>query len=261
MSTIEPALPPDTPLVSALAPSPNFGERRAAVDMLVLHYTGMASGAAAVALLADPASEVSAHYVVNEDGTVVQMVPEAARAWHAGVSSWEGLTDINSRSIGIEIVNGGHDFGLPAFPEAQVAAVIALGCDIVARHAIRADRVVAHSDIAPARKRDPGEAFPWERLHAARLGHWVPEARADSFGRSLGPGDGGLDVATLQALLALYGYGVPQGGLYDATTGEVVSAFQRHFRPSRIDGIADPATVLTLRDLIATRPRANPPAG
>ena len=134
----------DSALVDVLVPSPNFGVRKAAVDMLVLHYTGMESAEAAIELLRTPAAEVSCHYVVREDGSIVQMVAEGARAWHAGLSSWEGITDTNSRSIGIEIVNGGHDFGLAPFPEAQIARVVALSRDIITRHGIRADRVLAH---------------------------------------------------------------------------------------------------------------------
>lgn len=210
--------------------------------MLVLHYTGMASADAAIALLQSPAAEVSCHYVVREDGSIVQMVGESARAWHAGLSSWEGIADINSRSIGIEIVNGGHDFGLPEFPQAQVAAVIALCRDILARHPIRADRVLAHSDIAPARKRDPGEKFPWDRLAAAGIGHFAPPAPDQ-------PGE--VDMGRLRADLAAYGYAVPADA---AGFSQVVAAFQRHFRPARVDGIADRATHATLQALLATRP-------
>ena len=253
-------LAPDTALVDALVQSPNFGGRKAAVDMLVLHYTGMESAEAAIELLRTPAAEVSCHYVVREDGSVVQMVAEGARAWHAGLSSWEGITDTNSRSIGIEIVNGGHDFGLPPFAEAQIARVIALSRDIVARHGIRADRVLAHSDIAPARKRDPGERFPWAALHAAGVGHLVPEA-ALTGGRFFMLGDAGEPVAALKAMLAYYGYGIGLDDTYDAATAEVVAAFQRHFRPSQVDGVADASTLLTLRNLIASRPEsANPVA-
>ncbi|MFS8036340.1 N-acetylmuramoyl-L-alanine amidase [Xanthobacter sp. AM11] len=249
---------PDSPKVDVLAPSPNFGPRKAAVDMLVLHYTGMAGADAAIALLKEPGSQVSCHYLVREDGTVVQMVAEAARAWHAGISAWEGVTDTNSRSIGIEIANGGHDFGLPDYPDAQIAAVIALCADIIARHAIRADRVLAHSDVAPARKSDPGEKFPWPRLHAAGIGHLVPEAQSEG-GRFLMLGDAGQPVAALKAMLALYGYDIALHDAYDAQTQQVVAAFQRHFRPSRVDGVADAATILTLRALIASRPQDAPP--
>ena len=244
---------PDSPWVDSLVPSPNFGPRKSQVDMLVLHYTGMESADAAIELLRSPASEVSCHYVVREDGSVVQMVAEAARAWHAGRSSWEGVSDTNSRSLGIEIVNGGHDFGLPAFPAAQIDAVVRLSADIIARHGIRADRVLAHSDVAPARKRDPGENFPWDVLHAAGIGHLVPPSRVEG-GRFFMLGDAGQPVAALKAMLALYGYGIELDEAYDVATAEVVAAFQRHFRPAKVDGVADAATILTLRELIATRP-------
>ncbi len=249
---------PDSGLVDTLVPSPNFGVRKAAVDMLVLHYTGMESADAAIELLRTPAAEVSCHYVVREDGSIVQMVAEGARAWHAGLSSWEGITDTNSRSIGIEIVNGGHDFGLPPFPDAQIARVIALSQDIITRHGIRADRVLAHSDIAPARKRDPGERFPWPTLHEAGVGHLVPEAHLTG-GRFFMPGDQGEPVAALKAMLGWYGYGIALDDAYDAATAEVVAAFQRHFRPSQVDGVADASTLLTLRNLIATRPERSIP--
>lgn len=258
----DPALPfpPDSALVGALAPSPNHGDRKTPIDMVLLHYTGMASAEAAIALLRSPAAEVSCHYVVLEDGTIVQMVPEARRAWHAGVSSWEGITDTNSRAIGIEIVNPGHDLGYPDFPEVQVTAVGALVADIIARHGIRADRVLAHSDVAPQRKEDPGEKFPWDLLHRAGIGHLVPEAPLRG-GRFFMIGDGGEPVAALQAMLALYGYGIEVTGIFDTPTQAVVTAFQRHFRRAKVDGVADASTIMTLRDLIAARPQdETPPA-
>jgi N-acetylmuramoyl-L-alanine amidase len=212
----------------------------------------MDSGAAALARLRDPLSEVSAHYLVFEDGGIVQMVPEARRAWHAGAGAWKGETDVNSRSIGIEIVHPGHAGGLPPYPEAQVEAVIALARDVLGRWPIPPERVLAHSDVAPERKRDPGEGFPWRRLAKAGVGLWVePEPIAD--GATLRPGDRGEDVATLQQALADYGYGVPVSGSYDTATEIVVTAFQRHFRPARVDGIADASTVRTLTKLIAQK--------
>lgn len=244
---------PDSELVSLLAPSPNHGERRAAIDMLVLHYTGMQSAQAAIDLLRSATAEVSCHYVVLEDGGIVQMVPEARRAWHAGVSSWEGQADTNSRSIGIEIVNPGHGQGYPDFPDRQMRSVAALCREIVERHAIRADRVLAHSDVAPGRKQDPGEKFPWEFLHHAGVGHYVHEAPKGG-GRFLMMGDSGQPIAALQAMLALYGYGIEVTGLYDEATRDVVMAFQRHFRRSQVDGVADGSTILTLRNLIGARP-------
>ncbi len=242
---------PDSPLAEAFVASPNFGERRGhrRPNALILHYTGMPTAQSALALLCDPAAEVSAHYFVFEDGRVVQLVAEADRAWHAGRGSWKGESDMNSVSIGIEIVNSGHDGGLPDFPDAQVEATIALCRDICARRAIPPERVLAHSDIAPDRKRDPGEAFPWGLLHAGGVGHWVEPAPL-SDGSLFRIAEEGPPVRALQAMLALYGYGVEITGVYDAPTRSVVTAFQRHFRPARVDGEADASTVATLKALI-----------
>ena len=226
-------------------PSPNHDARTAPIDILLLHYTGMRSGEAACARLIDADAKVSAHYLVYEDGCIDQLVPEARRAWHAGVSSWKGETDINSRSIGIEIVNPGHEFGYRDFPEAQIEAVIALCRDIVARHAIRPERVLAHSDIAPARKLDPGERFPWARLAAAGVGLWI-EPTPISDGDTLVPGQRGEDITMLQTMLAKFGYAAALSGVYDEATRDIVTAFQRHFRPARVDGIADASTLDTL---------------
>jgi N-acetylmuramoyl-L-alanine amidase len=202
--------------------------------------------------LANPISQVSAHYFIFEDGRVLQLVPEARRAWHAGLSSWDGETDINSSSIGVEIANPGHPGGLPAFPDAQIASVAALAKDIVARWGISPDHILAHSDVAPGRKLDPGEAFPWQRLHEAGIGHWVPPAPVRD-GRFFSRGDRGVPVEALQAMLTMYGYSMRITGIFDADTEKVVAAFQRHFRPERVDGVADASTITTLRDLIARR--------
>ena len=246
--------PPDSPLVNRVAPSPNHGPRAGGVrpDILLLHYTGMASTDAALKQLCDPKSKVSSHYLICEDGRIVQLVPEARRAWHAGVSSWEGKTDINSRSIGIEIANPGHDFGYPDFPEVQIKAVIALCQDIVLRHPIRADRVLGHSDVAPARKQDPGEKFPWRRLadEGVGLAPKVFTLNPEDGRLTFGDGAHGKRVSDLQGQLAKYGYGVGQSGNYDGETHAVVTAFQRHFRPERVDGRADPSTIKTLRALL-----------
>ena len=246
---------PDSALVIKVSASPTQGERVgvAAPDIIVLHYTGMADAEGALARLVDPAAEVSAHYFVHDDGRIIQLVPEARRAWHAGESSWQGETDVNSHSIGIEIVNAGHDFGYPDFPDRQIKAVVALCRDIAARKKIRADRVLAHSDVAPMRKQDPGEKFPWQRLHRAGVGHWV-KPTAIRKGPVLARGDRGEAVAALQTMLARYGYGVAVTGEYDETTAAVVGAFQRHFRPARVDRIADRSTLTTLTDLLAARP-------
>ncbi len=187
------------PLTCEQMPSPNHGPRAEGkpIDILLLHYTGMPSEAGALAWLANPQSQVSAHYFVGEDGRIVQMVAESERAWHAGQSFWAGETDINSRSIGIEIANPGHEFGYRSFPPAQIAAVIALCQDILSRHPIPAERVLAHSDVAPTRKEDPGELFPWGELAAAGIGHWVmPELVV--AGPELKFGDSGAAVADLK---------------------------------------------------------------
>jgi N-acetylmuramoyl-L-alanine amidase len=247
---------PDSVIVSTLTPSPNFGERKGVVspDMIVLHYTGMADAASAILRLCTAGTDVSAHYVVLEDGNIVQCVPESERAWHAGTSSWAGETDINSRSIGIEIVNRGHDLGMPDFPLRQIAAVISLCKSILMRHDIPAHRILAHSDVAPGRKKDPGEKFPWRLLAASGIGHWVePAPIVRSEHKMLGAT--GDEVLALQQALERYGYGVPVTGLYDAKTMEVVAAFQRHFRPELIDGVADQSTLTTLSDLLATLPK------
>ncbi len=232
-------------------PSPNFNERVGVdgPDILLMHYTGMQSCEAAVQRLTDPAARVSSHYTIDEDGTVYVHVDESLRAWHAGVSHWRGETDINSRSIGIEIVNPGHEFGYRAFPDVQIDAVIELSKGILSRHRIPPRNVIAHSDIAPGRKEDPGELFPWKRLAGEGIGIWV-EAQAD-MGESLSPGDRGDAVHALQTDLAVYGYGIDPTGDYEARTRDVVIAFQRHFRPAKFDGVADAQTQDVLRRLLA----------
>ena len=248
-------LTPESRVAAKVFPSPNHGaragERRP--DMLILHYTGMADQGEALQWLANPLSQVSAHYFVFENGHIVQMVPEIRRAWHAGAGSWAGDTDINSCSIGVEIANPGHAGGLPSFGEAQIAQVIALTRDICGRWDIRPDRVLAHSDVAPGRKEDPGEKFPWEHLHRAGVGHWVRPAPVQD-GRFFVRGDEGRPIEALQAMLGLYGYGIAVTGSYGEETENVVAAFQRHFRQERVDGVADASTITTLRDLIASRP-------
>ena len=203
-------------------PSSNFDVRALPVSMIVLHYTGMQSAAAALDRLADPAAKVSAHYVVAEDGVVVRMVDEANRAWHAGKSWWRGITDVNSASVGIEIVNPGHEFGYRPFPEPQMAAVEALVRDIAARWRVLSAMTVGHSDIAPARKDDPGELFDWPRLARAGLAETIPSARTDPNWT-----DAGFTVA-----LGRYGYDVTD-------PAAAVVAFQRRFRPRDIGGAID----------------------
>ncbi|MGQ9365399.1 N-acetylmuramoyl-L-alanine amidase [Azospirillum sp. ST 5-10] len=215
-------------------PSPNHGPRPegARVELLVLHYTGMPTAAAALGRLCDPASQVSAHYTVDEDGTVHVHVPEDRRAWHAGVSAWRGIGDVNSRSIGIEIVNPGHEFGYRPFPAAQMDAVEALCAAVMGRHGIAPADVVAHSDIAPDRKRDPGELFDWPRLARAGIGLWPMPSQADRapFG-----------AAEVADLLARIGY--------DPTCAQALLAFQRRYRPQALTGTPDRDTVALLRAL------------
>jgi N-acetylmuramoyl-L-alanine amidase len=245
----------DSYIVADVVPSPNVDERQGGPpDMILLHYTGMRDGQAALDRLTTRESKVSAHYVVFEDGRVVQCVPETLRAWHAGVSYWAGQTDINSRSIGIEIVNPGHDFGYTKFPLRQIAAVIALCKSILTRYRVPADRVLGHSDVAPARKQDPGEKFPWDLLSDSHVGHWVRPAPLTLEGPGLKPGETSEGVRRLQRQLRAYGYGVEDTGSYGEQTRIVVAAFQRHFRQERVDGIADASTLLTMRALMETRP-------
>ncbi|MDB5416892.1 MAG: N-acetylmuramoyl-L-alanine amidase [Phenylobacterium sp.] len=222
------------------APSPNFGPRTAPPFMIVLHYTGMQGGEAALARLRDPASGVSAHYLVEEDGRVFRLVAEERRAWHAGKSSWRGATDVNTASIGIEIVNPGHEFGYRDFTEAQVAAVIALVADIRTRWQVEDVNIVGHADVAPDRKEDPGERFPWKRLAEAGHGLWVEAVAAP--GAPLAEGEESTAVFALQAGFTRLGYDSAPTGKFDGHTAAVVRAFQRHWRPERVDGVADGET-------------------
>lgn len=215
--------------------SPNFGPRPAdtTIDMLVIHYTGMPTAEAALKRLCDPAARVGAHYLIEEDGTVHALVDEAMRAWHAGESFWRGETDVNGRSIGIELVNPGHEFGYRPFPEAQMAALIALARGILKRHPIPPTNVVGHADVAPRRKTDPGELFDWCRLAAAGIGRWPDGVAAGAAGEGRGE---------TARLLAAVGYET-------VDLAKAVAAFQRHFRPAAVDGIMDGETLGRLRTL------------
>jgi N-acetylmuramoyl-L-alanine amidase len=234
------------------APSPNFDARRAPPDLIVLHYTGMQTGEAALARLRDPASKVSAHYLVEEDGRVFALVPEERRAWHAGRGVWRGETDCNAASIGVEIVNPGHEWGYRPFPDAQVAAVITLLADIRSRWTVPDVGIIGHSDLAPDRKEDPGELFPWKRLAGEGHGLWFEPAleRVAALGAPLGPGDSGLGVVVLRSGLHRLGYGLQPGPDYDEETRRTVAAFQRHWRPANVDGVADGDTRARLVGLL-----------
>ena len=240
-------------------PSPNIGPRRGIErpELLILHYTGMETARAACAWLCNPVSGVSCHYLVDEGGSITQMVDENLRAWHAGVSRWKSCDDINSASIGIEIHNPGHDLGYADFPASQIEAVILLCRDIIARNGIAAENVLAHSDVAPLRKKDPGEKFPWQTLHEAGISHWVTPVPLTAD-KGLKPGDRGVAVGGLVQNLAAYGYGLAPAEVFDATLAAVVTAFQRHFRPSRVDGIADHSTIETLQRLLSALPPRTP---
>jgi len=236
------------------APSPNFDTRKSPPDMVVLHYTGMTSGEAALARLRDPEAKVSAHYLIEQDGRVFRLVAEERRAWHAGVSFWRGERDINARSIGVELVNPGHEWGYVPFPAPQVDALIGLLDAIRGRWSIADSDIVGHSDVAPDRKTDPGELFPWRRLADAGHGLWVDPPPAP--GAEIGEGEQGAAVFALQAGLTRLGYDCPPTGIYDAATGVIVSAFQRHWRADLIDGRADGDTRARLMALLRLRAAA-----
>ncbi len=227
--------------------SPNHDSRaEGPIDILVLHYTGMRTAEEALQRLCDPEAKVSSHYTVNRDGTIYQHVAEERRARHAGVSCWAGVRDVNSRSIGIEIVNPGHEFGYIPFAEPQIAAVIALSKDILSRHPIAASRIVGHSDVAPNRKQDPGELFPWQQLAASGIGIW-PDTHASKGAREpLNATESERFVAGLRT----YGYGVSPD--VDWALPDVITAFQRHFRPSCINGIPDAECAAILGALLVS---------
>jgi len=248
-------LKPDSTLAHTLYPSPNIEERRDGCrpDMIVLHYTGMSSGEAAIGWLANPVSKVSCHYVVDDDGRITQMVEESKRAWHAGASHWAGDTDVNSLSVGIEIQNPGHEHGYPDFPLAQMEAVAALCRDIAKRQGIHPARVLAHSDVAPGRKIDPGEKFNWAWLARHGVGHWVGPAAMDEAASECLDHEQAAVAETLE-LMRGYGYGVdnPERSDWFAV---LVRTFQLHFRPARSDGRLDVGTLDTLRRLVDALPQ------
>lgn len=224
-------------------PSPNFDARQCAISHIILHYTDMADCDAALARLCDEASKVSAHYLICRNGSVVQLVDEAARAWHAGVSFWRGESDMNSASIGIELDHDGpNEAGaMAAFPTAQMAALAGLLADITARHKFDPQNILGHSDIAPGRKSDPGEAFDWAALHRAGFGLWLDNVSIEDV-PPLALGSSDKAVQPLQKALAAFGYQITADGHYGAATKAVIAAFQRHFRASKVDGVADAET-------------------
>ena len=232
-------------------PSPNFGPRRdgAVADMVVLHYTGMVTAEAAVARLTDAASGVSAHYLIDIQGDVLRLVAEEMRAWHAGVATWSGVEDVNSRSIGIEIVNPGHELGYPPFTEAQMAALEALLAGVLARHAIPPERVVGHACVAPGRKRDPGEKLDWRRLARRGLAVWL-DPRPDE-------GQGPADAARFQAAARRFGYAVPASSAWCAATRAVWHAYLARFWPSRAASEPFAAGIEHLERLAARWPCAS----
>jgi N-acetylmuramoyl-L-alanine amidase len=247
----------DTRLAAEWRDTPNYQPRKNGLtpSILLLHYTGMESAEAALRHLCDPRSNVSCHYLVDEDGRIVQMVAESERAWHAGQSHWAGEDDVNSASIGIEIVNPGHDIDYRDFPDVQIGAVIELAKDIAARHGIAPRNIIGHSDVAPRRKKDPGEKFPWHLLAGEGVGQWV-EPVPIGGDEGLGHGAAGDDILRAQRLLSSYGYLIGLNGRHGRETETVVAAFQRHFRPARVDGCLDASTLGTLEALVASLPEA-----
>ncbi len=240
---------PDSGLVADVHASPNVGPRNKGLKptILLMHYTGMPSAARAIDWLSRPESKVSCHYVIDTDGRITQMVPEALRAWHAGLSHWAGESDVNSASIGIEIQNPGHEDGYHSFSRTQMRAVRELSLDIQRRHKIAPERILGHSDVAPQRKIDPGEKFDWRWLARAGVGHWVPPAVLHTDDDAGGSGDRTLAAASM---LEAYGYGVGIEGVSGKELAIVVRAFQRHFRPALVDGIVDRSTLATLERLL-----------
>lgn len=227
-------------LLALDAPSPNHEPRLRPPDCVILHYTGMTSGAAALERLRDPEAKVSAHYLIEEDGRLFRLVPEERRAWHAGRAFWKGEADVNGLSIGIELVNPGHEFGYRPFPEAQITTLLKLMDEVRGRWSVPDWRILGHSDLAPDRKTDPGELFPWDALARAGHGLWVEPAAAP--GEPLAEGAEGAGVFALQAGLTRLGYDSAPSGVFGAETRIIIEAFQRHWRPAKVDGVADGET-------------------
>ncbi|MCK5297142.1 MAG: N-acetylmuramoyl-L-alanine amidase [Alphaproteobacteria bacterium] len=216
-------------------PSPNYNKRTDSIDMLVLHYTGMKTADEALDRMCDADAKVSAHYMIDMDGEIFKLVDESKRAWHAGIAFWRGNTDINDRSIGIELVNKGHEFGYHQFPKAQMDSLISLAKEILAKHSIPARNVVGHSDIAPTRKIDPAELFDWRRLAYEGIGVWADDAL-----------EANKSYESFKDMLAIIGYNTSS----KATTVASLTAFQRHFLPNHINGQADSVTLARLKQIL-----------
>lgn len=229
-------------MIDAFSPNCEPRPPGQAIDMLVIHYTGMATTAEALERLRDPRAKVSAHYLIDEDGCVLHLVPEELRAWHAGVSCWRGARNINDRSIGIELANPGHEFGYRPFPGAQMDAFRRLALDIIRRHSIPARNIVGHSDVAPSRKQDPGELFDWKGLANSGIGLWP-------FGEAAQPPRSASDMRSVLSCLLRIGYDVPPSAIGDERTVAAIRAFQRHFHPERLDGELELETVRRIRVL------------
>ncbi len=236
-------------------PSPNFDLRGGRdIRLIVLHYTGMRTARAALERLCDRAARVSAHYMIDEQGRILRLVRDEHRAWHAGHSYWRGEDDVNAISLGIELVNGGHDFGLPPYPEAQMESLLHLLDHLCHRFGIDRREIVGHSDVAFARKQDPGEKFDWEVLARNGFGIWpatpLPPPTEEE---PLAPGSEGDAVRVLQRQLAAFGYGLHEDGYYGPLTQAAVAAFQRHFNQENVTGRADPDTLARLDWLVSNR--------
>lgn len=233
--------------------SPNFDERPEdiAIDTLVMHYTGMRSAEEALQRLCDPVAQVSSHYMVYEDGRIVKIVPEEKRAWHAGISCWQGISSVNATSIGIEIVNPGHEFGYRPFPQVQIDAVIDLSLGIIDRHKIPARNVVGHSDVAPTRKEDPGELFDWKRLAHEGIGLWPEVTKVKKPHMPvINPGEESIEVGMVQKMLADYGYHIKVDGFYGPKTEIIIKAFKRHFVPEYVNVVWDNMAEARLQKLL-----------
>lgn len=235
-------------------PSPNYEARPVStvIDTIIIHYTGMRSADDALQRLCDPVAKVSAHYVIDEEGCVYQLVEDSQRAWHAGLSYWRGKEQLNDMSIGIELVNPGHEFGYRPFPNAQIKSLIALCTQLIARHPIKQHHIIGHSDIAPKRKEDPGEFFNWQHLAEHGIGIWhgisLPPQKPKPL---IQKGDSNERVSTMQTQLAKYGYQIPQHGIFDDDTAATVIAFKRRFYPSNLEASWDSVAENMLQNLLA----------